>query len=229
MLLLADACKSLGVKRVYGDKYAMGWTDALFRQAGLTYEPSPLTKSEIYLGMLALINSGQVSLPNESRLVSQLMGLVRRPSAAGRESVDHAARAGAHDDVANAARGRLGHAGHDAAGVPGMVMRWFPRLLRSVVPPPPPPSPSRVSPVGWYGDQWLSDAERAEKWRRHAERQQAEARAEAEQRRLAAEALQRELDRSPLPMRCVFPPSDPAQHGGLAGLFAHIHDLTRRP
>jgi hypothetical protein len=102
---LADACKSLGVTRVFGDKYAQGWTDALFRQAGLTYEPSPLTKSEIYLAMLSLINSGLVSLPNEARLITQLMGLVRRPTGSGRESVDHAARSGAHDDLANAAAG----------------------------------------------------------------------------------------------------------------------------
>ncbi len=43
-----------------------------------------------------------------------------------------------------------------------------------------PPLPPRTFPRGWYGDQLLSDAERAEKWRCHAERQRHEARDESE-------------------------------------------------
>jgi hypothetical protein len=102
---LAEGLREYGVTRCYGDRYAQGWTDPLFRQAGLQYVPSPLTKSEIYLEVLPLINSGRVSLPNEAKLLAQLSGLVRRATSGGREAVDHAARSGAHDDVANAVAG----------------------------------------------------------------------------------------------------------------------------
>lgn len=100
---LAEVCRDLGVTRVVGDRFAQGWCSALFRGVGLTYVPSPLTKSELYVQMLVLINTRSVSLPNDASLLTQLTGLQRRATAGGRDSVDH--RVGAHDDLANAAAG----------------------------------------------------------------------------------------------------------------------------
>jgi hypothetical protein len=94
-----------GLDVVHGDRFAGGFTDASFLRYGIRYEPSPLSKSELYLAMLSLINSRHVELPDAPRLLNQLAGLQRRPGAAGRESVDHAARVGAHDDLANVAAG----------------------------------------------------------------------------------------------------------------------------
>ena len=51
------------------------------------------------------MNSREVDLLDNSRLVSQLLGLERRTARGGRDSIDHAP--GAHDDVANAAAGVL--------------------------------------------------------------------------------------------------------------------------
>jgi hypothetical protein len=102
---LAQLCRDLGVTRVYGDKFAMGWTDIVFRQCGLSYVAAPLTKSELYLRMLAAINMKQVSLPRDERLLGQLQALQRRATSGGHESANHAQRAGAHDDVANACAG----------------------------------------------------------------------------------------------------------------------------
>lgn len=105
VMQIAGMVRAYRVPCVYGDGFAKGWTGALFEQAALPYRVSPLTKSEIYLTGLAAINSRRIRLPDEPRLLAQIAGLVRKPTAAGRESVDHAARAGAHDDVANAALG----------------------------------------------------------------------------------------------------------------------------
>jgi hypothetical protein len=101
----AALARGSAIATVYGDRFAGGWTDAAFVRAGLQYEPSPLSKSEIYLAMLSLINSKQVELPDIPRLVTQLSGLQRRVRSGGRESVDHAPRVGAHDDLANCAAG----------------------------------------------------------------------------------------------------------------------------
>jgi hypothetical protein len=102
---LGASCAELGIRQVHGDSFALGWLAAMLRGVGLEYRVSPLTKSQLYLELLVLINAGRVSLPNDPRLLRQLMGLIRRPTGSGRESVDHAARAGARDDVANAAAG----------------------------------------------------------------------------------------------------------------------------
>jgi hypothetical protein len=56
-----------------------------------------------FWNLLPLLNSGRISLPRHDRLVAQIVGLERRVSRAGRDSIDHAP--GAHDDIANAVSG----------------------------------------------------------------------------------------------------------------------------
>ena len=51
------------------------------------------------------MNSGEVDLLDDPRLVAQLVGLERRTSRGGRDSIDHAP--GSHDDLANAVAGVL--------------------------------------------------------------------------------------------------------------------------
>jgi hypothetical protein len=99
----AALVRACNITTVHGDRFAAGWTEAAFARSGVKYEPSPLSKSELYIDMLSLINSRQVELPDIPRLVTQLSGLQRRVGSGGRESIDHA-RAG-HDDLANVAAG----------------------------------------------------------------------------------------------------------------------------
>jgi hypothetical protein len=102
---LGDACRELGIRQVHGDAFAKGWLGAMCRGVGLEYRVCPLPRSTLYTELLVLINTGGVSLPNDPRLIAQLMGLIRRPTASGREAVDHSSHTGAHDDVANACAG----------------------------------------------------------------------------------------------------------------------------
>lgn len=97
--------KSWGVHEPYGDAYAAEHTPEQFRLHGLTYRPSPLNRSEIYLELVPLINSQSVVLLDHPELLRELRGLERRRGAGGRDKVDH--RRGAHDDVANASAGAL--------------------------------------------------------------------------------------------------------------------------
>ena len=101
----ADLLKLYGCHQVIGDRYAGQWPRERFSKGGITYKTSEKTKSEIYLSFLPLLNSGQVDLLDLKRLRSQFVGLERRTSRAGRDSIDHAPRG--HDDVSNAAAGAL--------------------------------------------------------------------------------------------------------------------------
>jgi hypothetical protein len=74
-----------------------------FRKNGISYEVCKQPKSDLFRDMLPLLNSGRISLPRHDRLIAQIVGLERRVSRAGRDSIDHAP--GAHDDIANAVSG----------------------------------------------------------------------------------------------------------------------------
>jgi hypothetical protein len=75
---------------VYGDRYGGEWPREQFRKHGVNYEPADSSKSEIYVDLLPLINSGAVDLLEHDRLVTQLTSLERRTSRGGRDSIDHA-------------------------------------------------------------------------------------------------------------------------------------------
>ena len=101
----ADLLKSYRITKVSGDRYAGEWPREQFRKQGIQYEPSADPKGTLYGNLLPLLNSGKVRLPNNHRLITQLIGLERRTSRGGRDSIDHAP--GGHDDCANAVAGAL--------------------------------------------------------------------------------------------------------------------------
>ncbi len=86
-----------------GDRYAGAWPAERFRVHHVEYQPSPLTKSEIYRSWLPDLNSGVVELLDDSRLFHQILNLERRTGSQGREIIDHPP--GGHDDLANAVAG----------------------------------------------------------------------------------------------------------------------------
>jgi hypothetical protein len=90
---------------VQGDRYAGEWPPEQFNRNGIAYEPSELTKSEIYGELLPLLNSRTVALLANDRLQRQLLSLERRASRAGRDQIGHPR--GGRDDLANAVAGAL--------------------------------------------------------------------------------------------------------------------------
>ena len=101
----AALLKTYKVSTVVGDRYAGEWPREQFRKAGITYQVSDKTKSEIYRDALAVFNSRRVELLDNPRIVSQLLGLERRTSRGGRDVIDHSP--GAHDDLVNSVCGAL--------------------------------------------------------------------------------------------------------------------------
>jgi hypothetical protein len=101
----AELLKQYHCSEVTGDRYGGEWPRERFQQHGVTYRLAEQPRSELYRALLPLVNSGQVDLLDDARLMAQLVGLERRVGRSGRDSIDHGV--GGHDDVANAAAGAL--------------------------------------------------------------------------------------------------------------------------
>jgi hypothetical protein len=101
----AGVLKSYGISRVVGDRYAGEWPRERFRVNGIEYATSEKTKSDLYQGLLPLINSGRCELLDNPRLINQLCNLERRTARGGRDSIDHPP--GQHDDLCNSTAGAL--------------------------------------------------------------------------------------------------------------------------
>lgn len=99
----AQVLKSYRVMQVKGDHYAGMWPREQFAKRGIEYLAHVKPKSELYLSLLAAINSQTVELLDNNRLTAQLISLERRTSRGGRDSIDHPP--GAHDDLANVVAG----------------------------------------------------------------------------------------------------------------------------
>jgi hypothetical protein len=126
----AALLKSYRITRVTGDRYAGEFPRELFRKHGISYELSAQTKSELFRDLLPLLNSVRITLPRNERLVAQIVGLERRVSAGGRETITHADHA--HDDLANAVAGAASlskYGGYDTS------MRWVSGPARDEQPP----------------------------------------------------------------------------------------------
>jgi hypothetical protein len=109
----ATTLKDYGVHSVRGDRYGGLWPRERFAAHGIDYVTADKVKSDIYLTLLPLLNSGRVELLDVPRLVSQLYALERRTARGGKDSIDHAP--GAHDDLINAAAGAIVAASQRAA------------------------------------------------------------------------------------------------------------------
>jgi hypothetical protein len=101
----AGLLKSYRIRTVAGDNYAKLWPVEVFAKHGIRYEQNARPKSDLYQGLLPLLNSRRCELLDHPKLVNQLVNLERRTSRGGRDSIDHPS--GAHDDLANAVAGVL--------------------------------------------------------------------------------------------------------------------------
>jgi hypothetical protein len=101
----ARALKAYNVMKVCGDRWGGEFGREPFRSQGIEYQVAGRPKSDFYRDFLPLVNSSRVELLDNARLISQLCGLERRVSRAGKDSIDHGP--GAHDDIANAVAGAL--------------------------------------------------------------------------------------------------------------------------
>jgi hypothetical protein len=76
-----------------------------FKSYGIRYEASERNKNEIYRDAVPLVNGQRCELLDNAKLINELIGLERRTTRGGRDSIDHAPHS--HDDIANAVCGAL--------------------------------------------------------------------------------------------------------------------------
>jgi hypothetical protein len=95
--------QSYRINKVTGDRFAGEFPREQFRKHGISYQLAKQPKSDLFRDLLPLINSKSIVLPQNDRLIAQLIGLERQTTRAGRDSIDHAP--GAHDDIVNAVAG----------------------------------------------------------------------------------------------------------------------------
>jgi hypothetical protein len=100
---IRKATQKYSITGVTGDCYAGQWCAQAFQKRGITYAPSEVPKSGLYLDFLLKLNSRTIRLVDNARLVNQIAALERRTSRGGKDSIDHSP--GAHDDVANVVAG----------------------------------------------------------------------------------------------------------------------------
>ena len=95
--------KSYGISDIQSDRYGGIWPVEVFGKYGVRVEQSARAKSDLYIDILPLLNSGRIELLDHPRLVAQLVGLERRTARSGKDSIDHPP--GSRDDVINSVAG----------------------------------------------------------------------------------------------------------------------------
>ena len=95
-------CKEYGISKIVGDAYSGNTHRAEFEAENITYELSPLNKSNLYHELEVAINNEEVELLDHELTEFQLYTLVANRSPG---KVDH--QPGDHDDHANALAGAV--------------------------------------------------------------------------------------------------------------------------
>ncbi|MGP9831142.1 hypothetical protein [Marinobacter sp. NSM] len=99
----AKILKQYRISTIHGDRYAADWPVQEFAKHRITMKPSELNRSELYLELLPMLQTGTVDLPPDEKTLTQFSLLERRTGRSGKDSVDHGPQG--HDDRANAVAG----------------------------------------------------------------------------------------------------------------------------
>ena len=100
----ADTLKPYRIATVIGDAYGGEFPREHLRKHGINYEVSTKNRSQLYLNLIPVLNSKQVELPDNRKLIDELRRLERRRGRSGKDSIDHPAYSGS-DDIANSVAG----------------------------------------------------------------------------------------------------------------------------
>jgi hypothetical protein len=75
VLEFAELLKTYRIAEVQGDRYAGDWPRERFREHGIAYELAAKPKSDLYRDLLPAINSRNIELLDDARLIAQIVGL----------------------------------------------------------------------------------------------------------------------------------------------------------
>ena len=100
---MAVLLQHYGLHACTGDNYSAELVVELFAKAGVTYQLSTDSASEIYLQTLTLFSTNRIEAPDNPVLRRELMQLERRTRQSGRDLITHPS--GSHDDMSVATCG----------------------------------------------------------------------------------------------------------------------------
>jgi hypothetical protein len=101
----AHCLKAYRCERVLADRVGGVWLKDAFSKVNIKLDATAPIKNELYANLLPALNSGQVALLDNQRLIDQLCNLERTTVKGGRDRIDHPP--GAHDDLANSLAGAV--------------------------------------------------------------------------------------------------------------------------
>jgi len=101
--IFADIFSNYRITNVLGDKYAAEWVCSVFKENGIYYKESKLSKSEIFLEFAGLMSINAVKLLDNERMKTQFLSLERKTRSGGNDIVEKVV--GMHDDIANSVAG----------------------------------------------------------------------------------------------------------------------------
>ncbi|MHA7809256.1 MAG: hypothetical protein ACX933_05565 [Marinobacter adhaerens] len=99
----AEILKQYQIRRIVGDRYAAEWPRQEYLKHGITMDNSELNRSELYLELMPMLQTGTVELPPDQKALMQFTMLERRTGRNGKDTIDHGPQG--HDDRANAIAG----------------------------------------------------------------------------------------------------------------------------
>jgi hypothetical protein len=99
----AQLLRTYGVFEAHADPYSKEWARSTFARYGIKLEQDSPSKTDLYAGLLPLLNSGRIDLLDNPRMIAQLLALDRRTIRGGRESIDHPRHG--RDDIVNVVAG----------------------------------------------------------------------------------------------------------------------------
>jgi hypothetical protein len=108
----SDTLRSFGISTLVGDHYGGEWPRSQFKKHGASYKPADQTKSDLYLHLLPLLNSGRIRTARSSA-PDQPIGRPRAPHLARRQGLNrpHARRSRRHRQRRRRRRGAGGPGG----------------------------------------------------------------------------------------------------------------------
>lgn len=99
----ADIFSNYRITTVLGDAYAGEWVCSVFKENGIYYKESKLSKSEIFLEFAGLMSINAVKLLDNERMKTQFLSLERKTRSGGNDIVEKVV--GMHDDIVNSVAG----------------------------------------------------------------------------------------------------------------------------
>ncbi len=98
-------CREYHVSEIVEDRVSIGWIRSDFEKKNIRVEPCSVSKSDLYAFLSVKLQGDLVEIPDDDRLVDQMLGLEKRNLTGGVTRIDHAP--GGHDDLVNSLAGAV--------------------------------------------------------------------------------------------------------------------------